>query len=241
LAAERGVLWLRETMHRARQRMKRFRLGGSPRFGDLQRLSPISREFGFDRGLPIDRFYIERFLAAHAHQIRGAVLEIGEPAYARRLGQARVTSCDVLHVEAGHPGVTLVADLADADHLPSSTFDCIVFTQTLQFIYDVHAAVRTLHRMLTPGGVLLATVPGICQISRFDMDRWGDYWRFTSLSMRRLLEEVFPPAQVAVEARGNVLAAVALLHGLAAEELLEEELDVRDADYEVLITGVAVK
>ena len=62
--------------------MKRFRWGGSPRFGDLQRLSPISREFGLDRGLPIDRFYMERFLAAHAHHIRGAVLEIGEPTYA---------------------------------------------------------------------------------------------------------------------------------------------------------------
>ena len=221
--------------------MKRFRWGGSPRFGDLQRLSPISREFGLDRGLPIDRFYMERFLAAHAHHIRGAVLEIGEPTYARRFGQARVTSCDVLHLEAGHPGVTLVADLADADHLPSGAFDCIVFTQTLQFIYDVHAAVRTLHRILAPGGVLLATVPGICQISRFDMDRWGDYWRFTSLSLRRLLEEVFAPAQVTVESRGNVLAAVALLHGLAAQELREEELDVHDADYEVLIAGVAVK
>ena len=28
------------------------------RFGDLRRLVPFSREFGFDRGTPVDRFYI---------------------------------------------------------------------------------------------------------------------------------------------------------------------------------------
>jgi SAM-dependent methyltransferase len=111
----------------------------------------------------------------------------------------------------------------------------------LQFIYDVRAAIRHLHRILKPSGVLLATFPGISQISRYDMDRWGDYWRFTTLSARRLLEEVFPPGNVTVRAYGNVLAAVAFLHGLSAEELRREELDYHDPDYELIITVRAVK
>ena len=134
-----------------------------------------------------------------------------------------MTHCDVLHVEAGHPGATIVADLADAGGIPSETFDCIICTQTLQHIYRVQDVVATLHRVLKPGGVLLVTVPGISQISRFDMDRWGDYWRFTTLSTRRLCEGYFPPANVTVEAHGNVLTVVAFLHGLAAEDLYPEE------------------
>jgi len=204
-------------------------------------LSPISRVFGLDRGRPIDRFYIERFLSLHAQDIRGSVLEVGDSAYARKFGDDRVTTCDVLHVEPDHPGATVVADLTHANGLPSDTFDCIIFTQTLQFIYAQRAAVETLHRLLKPGGVLLITVPGISQISRFDMDRWGEYWRFTTLSMRRVLEAVFPPGRVLVAAHGNVLAAVAFLHGLAAEDLRPEELDYHDADYELLITVRAIK
>jgi SAM-dependent methyltransferase len=214
---------------------------GWARFGSLRRLTPISRVFGLDRGLPIDRYYIERFLSAHASDIRGRVLEIGSDTYTRRFGRDWVTRSDVLSVAEGNPKATMVADLTCADHLPSDTFDCILLTQTLQFIYDVRAALKTLYRILKPAGILLATFSGISQISRYDMDHWGDYWRFTSLSSRRLFAEVFPAAQVTVEAHGNVLTALTFLHGLAAEELRREELDFHDPDYEVVITARAVK
>lgn len=211
------------------------------RWGTLRRLTPVSRVFGFDRGLCIDRYYIERFLSACASDIRGRVLEIGDDAYTRKFGGERVTKSDVLHVVEGNPKATLVADLTCADHIPSDTFDCIIFTQTLQFIYNVRAALRHLHRILKPGGVLLATFPGISQISRYDMDRWGDYWRFTDASARRLFGDVFGAENVTVEAYGNVLVACAFLHGLAAHELQQEELDYHDPDYQVIITVRAVK
>ena len=227
------IEWLR--------RLGRRPLRGAIELGALRRTTPIDRTFGFDRGQPIDRVYIDQFLSAHAGDIRGHVLEVAGDAYTRRFGQQRVTRCDVLHVEAGHPGATIVADLADAGGIASDTFDCIICTQTLQHIYRVADVIATLHRVLKPGGVLLMTVPGISQISRFDMDRWGDFWRFTTLSARRLCEERFLPANVSVEAYGNVLAAVGFLHGLAAEDLRPEELRHRDADYELLIAARAVK
>jgi hypothetical protein len=105
----------------------------------------------------------------------------------------------------------------------------------------MQATLNTLHRVLKPGGVLLATFPGISQISRYDMDRWGDYWRFTTSSARRLFEEAFPASQIDMQAHGNVLVAIAFLHGLAVEELRRNELDYHDSDYEVLITVRAVK
>lgn len=206
----------------------------------LWRLQPISRVFGLDRGKPIDRYYIERFLATHSSAIKGRVLEIADDAYTRQFGGAKVTRSDVLHVD-NVPEATIVADLTRADHLPSDTFDCIILTQTLLVIYDIHAALRTVHRLLKPNGVLLATVPGIAKISRYDAERWGDYWRFTAYSARRMAGEVFADANIQVQAHGNVLAAIALLHGLAQQDLTQAELDYHDPDYHLVVTIRAVK
>ncbi|HKP11992.1 MAG TPA: glycosyltransferase [Blastocatellia bacterium] len=213
---------------------------GAVNFGDLRRLTPMSRVFGFDRGTPVDRYYIEDFLARNADRVRGRVLEVGDDSYTRRFGGERVTHRDVLHVSEDNPQATVIADLASADHVPSDTFDCIILTQTLHLIYDVRAALATLRRILKPGGVLLTTFPGITQIDHFD---WGGswYWAFTALSARRLFGEVFPAASLQVETRGNVLAATAFLQGIALEELRKDELDYNDPDYQVIITVRATK
>jgi SAM-dependent methyltransferase len=212
---------------------------GEVDFGSLRRLSPISQDFGLDRGLPIDRYYIESFLARHANDVRGRVLEIEDNFYTKRFGATRVTQSDVLHAVPGNPLATIVADLTRADHIRSDSFDCIIFTQTMQYIYDVGSAARTLYRILKPGGVLLATMPGISQISRGWSSQWQ--WCFTTVSARQLFEEAFPARHVNVEAQGNVLAAIAFLEGLATDELRPQELDHPDPTYQVLITVRAVK
>lgn len=209
-------------------------------WGQLRRVRPICHEFGLNRGLPIDRYYVENFLARWAADIRGRVLEIGDDSYTRRFGQGRVTQADVLHVSEGNPGATFVGDLTDAPHLPTDAFDCFILTQTLHLIEDVRAALRTVYRILKPGGTLLATFPGISQIS---CDQWAETWRwsFTAASAWRLFAEVFPPSQTVIEAHGNVLATTAYLQGLAVAEFLPAELDFHDPRYEMLITVRVVK
>jgi SAM-dependent methyltransferase len=202
----------------------------------------VSRVIGLDRGLPIDRYYIERFLGAHAADVRGRVLEVGDDRYTRQFGGDRVTRSDVLHVVAGNPQATIVADLTRADAIPSASFDCIICTQTLQMIVDVEAALRHLARVLAPGGVLLTTSSGISRICRREgVDAWGEYWRFTTQSSRHLFGRVFLPANVRAVAYGNVLAAVAFLHGLATEELTREELDYQDPDFELVVAVRAIR
>lgn len=204
-----------------------------------ERLTPVSRVFGLDRGTPIDRHYIEGFLAAHAHLIRGRTVEVGETTYCRRFGGDRVETAEALlfHGEA-RPGA-LSGDLTDAASLPGEHGDCFICTQTFNFIFDVRAAVEGAHRLLRPGGVMLATVAGISQISRYDMDRWGDFWRFTPASLERLLAPVFLGG-VEVRGHGNVMAATAFLHGLAVEDLPDRgRLEEHDADYPLVVTAVA--
>ncbi len=189
----------------------------------LRSLEPVSRSFGHDRGTPIDRYYIERFLEHHQKDIRGRVLEVGDSIYTHRFGGDRVTRADILHTP------------------PGNTYDCIILTQVLPFIFDVRAAVANCHAALKPGGVVLATVPCISQISQYDMERWGDFWRFTTLSARRLFEEGFAGGTVEIQAHGNALAATAFLQGLATQELTAEELDHCDPVYQLIVTIRAVR
>jgi SAM-dependent methyltransferase len=209
--------------------------------GDLRRVTPIDSEFGGGRGKPVDRHYIEDFLARHAGDIRGRVLEVGEDIYTRRYGGGSVTQSDILHADQSNPRATLIGDLAEGGELPDESFDCFICTQTLTYIYEVQRAAATIHRMLKPGGVLLATVPGISQTSPYDRDRWGEYWRFTAQSLGRLLGESFGSGRVEVEGYGNVLASTAFLQGLCVDDLRKDELDHRDQRYQMLVAGRAVK
>jgi SAM-dependent methyltransferase len=191
--------------------------------------------FGLDRGFPIERYYIEKFLDRHRVDVRGRCLEMGDAAYITKFGDDRVTRVDVMHVTSANPAATIVADLTAADHVPSDSFDCIIFTQTLQLIYDVRAAVVQLHRALAPGGVVLVTAPGISQIDRGE---WGNtwFWSFTPTAMERLFGDVFGPEAVMVRRYGNVFAATMFLQGLAVEELDTKDLDPIDRAYPVIVS-----
>lgn len=211
-----------------------------PDLGDLRRVTPIDPNWGFERGTPIDRVYVETFVGSHAADIRGRVLEIAAPDYTNRFGTG-VERVDILMASEGNPQATIVADLADAPQIPDGTFDCAIVTQTLQFVYDVRAALATLQRILAPGGVLLATVPGVTKISAIEDEEWGEWWHYTSRSARRLAEEAFGEGAVEVRAYGNVLSASAFLYGLAASDLRSEEIEAHDRLYEVVVGIRAVK
>jgi SAM-dependent methyltransferase len=224
---------------RALTRRLGLRLPAAPlnsvQLGDLRCLQPVSREYGFDRGLPIDRYYIAKFLAANSSLVQGRALEIGDNAYTRQFGGGRVTRSDILNVNAGAPNSTFVADLTSGESVPDAAFDCVILTQTLHLIFDVSAAIRTLHRILKPGGTLLLTVPGT--ISQIEQGEWRStwYWGFTKLSLERLFAATFPGSRTAITEYGNVLTSVAFLEGLVAEEFSAAELEHRDELYPLLL------
>lgn len=216
---------------------------GTVNFGDFDRLTPISRKWGEDRGRAVDRHYVQSFVSAHAHYIRGHVLEVGSDRYARTLG-SNVTKIDVLHIDP-EAGTSIAGDLTRLGHVPDNTFDCFVLTQVLQLIYDVAAAIETCHRILRPGGVLLATLPGISHVARGTPEEasangtWS--WCFTPYSASKLFGDVFGQGNVEIDVHGNVLTAVSFLQGLAVGDLLPSDLQYRDPSYDLVITVKATK
>ncbi len=225
----------RNAVRKARQRP---RVGGID-WGDFDRTRPINANWGYERGTPIDRYYINGFLQKHAGDIRGRVLEVADNEYTKIFGGESVEKSDILYPTADNPRATVIADLTIPDQVTDELFDCIICTQTLQFIFDVGVATASLFRFLKPGGVLLLTVPGITKISPEDRDRSGDYWRFTAESLHRLLAAEFPERTVTVETYGNIKSSLGLLHGISAEEIPETELDQRDDHYELLVSARA--
>jgi SAM-dependent methyltransferase len=206
--------------------------------GTIRRTTPLSEHYGRDRGTPVDRFYIEQFLTAERAAITGRVLEVLNRDYTERFGSALERS-DVLDVDPGNADATIVADLAAADAIPTGSFDCFILTQTLQYVYDLEAAVAHSHRILRPGGTVLCSVPTVSRIGRLELP--SEYWRLTAAACARLFGDAFAGGEVTVRARGNVLAAVAFLMGMAAEELSKRDLERDDPFFPVVVTVRATK
>jgi SAM-dependent methyltransferase len=229
---------VRAALGTAARRATRWPPVGHVDLGDLRRSDPISSDWGFDRGQSIDRFFIERFLQRHTDRVRGRVLEVKHRTYTEQFGSA-VTASDVIDLSASNPDATVIGDLAAAPHLPDDVYDCVILTQTLHYIFDTQAALATIARILKPGGTLLITVPGISPMSITEMADYGEFWRFTSMSMRRLLDGYFH--EVHVQTFGNVLSTASFLYGLAASELEEAELLHEDARYELVVAARATR
>lgn len=206
--------------------------------GRAASVSPLSIYSGMDRGTPIDRYYIEQFLAAHASDIQGTVLELADDVYSRRFGAAKVIRQEVLDLDSNNANATIVGDICNPRTLPTAAFDCIVLTQALQYIFDLKAAAEQLRRSLRPGGVALITTPGMASNITDTHLNW--YWSMTAGSLKRVLSEAFDPDKVEVRTFGNLFAATAFMHGAAVEEVPKKKLDIFDPAFPVTIAARAV-
>lgn len=209
----------------------------------LRRTAPYRPDLGGRRGSYIDRFYIEQFLASHRESIRGVVAEMQSDEYTRMFGDGRVERSEILDAATANAARTLTLDLMETATAPQAVFDCVLCTQTLFLIRDYRAAIRSLFRMLKPGGTLLVTVPGICPVIRGHLIAGvgEDWWRFTARSAQYDFAQIFGAENVVVHSYGNVLTATAMLHGLVQEELTRAELEFHDPDYEVVVGVRATK
>ena len=207
--------------------------------GTLRRTTPLSSNWGRDRGTPVDRYYISQFLATHQADIRGRCLEIGDSRYMDLYG-VNIAQRDILDINLENTDATITADLTAADVIPPETYDCFILNQTLQYIFDINAAIYHAHRILRSSGVLLAVVPSVSRINpKFGVD--GEYWRFTAGSCKKLFGKFFGLENIQVASYGNLLTCIAFLVGMAKEELREHELEFNDPNYPLILTIRAIK
>ena len=201
-----------------------------------RQLKPLSRNYGSDRGEPLDRYYIEKFLSENANFIKGDCLEIENNTYCLSFGKN--CKCDVLDINKSNPKATITADLRSMPEIKNETYDCIILTQVLQFVDDYESAIRECQRVLKPGGVLLVTLPFVGRTdARAGVS--GDFWRFTKASAQYVFGKYFP--QPEVKSWGNTLSGLGFWVGMAQEELSKKELDYNDPDFPVLISVKTIK
>jgi SAM-dependent methyltransferase len=210
---------------------------GEIQWGDLKCQEPVSDYWGFDRGQPIDRYFIENFLQKHASDVHGYCLEVMNDDYIRKFGGDRVTASEVLDINANNPKATIVGDLTDPATLSPNTFDCFIMTQTLPVIYDGNAVIKNSYRALKPGGILLITAPAMCRYSPHPLD----YWRFTDKSLERLIVENTDAREFEIEKHGNLVCSIGFLIGAASQELKPAELDYNDPRFPIVISARLAK
>jgi SAM-dependent methyltransferase len=230
----------RPTQERLRELAHRLVARRKPRWGNLRRSNPFSDIYGLDRGTSIGRVYIADFLREFSDDIHGEVLEVRDDRYTREFGGPQVTSSHVLDIDAHNKDATIIADLSEEDSLAHARFDCLILTQTLQYVPDVAAALRNAWQSLAPGGRLLISVP---TLSRLDPSILGktDLWRFTPVGLEKVLADACEGGDIYVRGYGNLCVSVAFLMGLAAQDLTEHEIRFNDPRFPLLACGRAAK
>jgi len=214
--------------------------------GYLCKVTPVSRDYGYDRGTPIDRYYIKKFLKKNKSYIRGTVLEVQDREYTVLFGGSKVCHSDVLDIRPSNKMATIYADLRNSRALPEEKYDCIILTQTLQFINDYDAAIRNVYRMLKKKGTLLCTLPSVAPISPLSgkchtYGEKGDFWRFNEASAQYVFKKHFPEDKLQIKSYGNVYINACFLYGFTLEEVTKEELDYHDKYFPLIIGVRAVK
>lgn len=114
------------------------------------------------------------------------ILDIGPQNYLRPkefFTKSRILTMDI----DPNSGADFVADICcdNSDKIASDYFDCVVCTEVLEHTLNPLKALSEIHRILRPGGVLLASAP-------FNFRIHGplpDCWRFTEHGWRALLTQ----------------------------------------------------
>lgn len=206
------------------------------RYLSLNTVKPASTKYGFDRGKPTDRFYIEKFMEEHSDFIKGRCLEIVDNTYTVRYGGNKVQISDALDIFKT-PKANIHGDLRNLHNVESNLYDCLIVTQTLNVVDRYEDAIKECYRILKPGGVLLVTMPTLSPTWNLKIN----LWRFTPESSQYVFGKHFGEKNVEVKSYGNKLTSEFFWIGFAVEDLELDEFNSFDKNWPTIIGIVARK
>ena len=185
----------------------------------------LSNDYGDSRGTPITRYYIQHFFLNLNHFDWGNCLEFEDNRYTNQFGN-NVTKYNTFKFSNKYNDKDnlIIGDLTKISLLPKERFDLIICTNVLNFIFDFESAIKGIYKMLKKDGKCIITLDGpSSHISRYDMERWGDYWRFTNLSAKKIFERSnFKIEQNTVY--GNPYVCSAQLNGFSIQDIDQSKL-----------------
>jgi SAM-dependent methyltransferase len=128
---------------------------------------------------------VDRFVAAHAHQLRGTGLDYGcgEKPYSD-LVTPHCTRLLCADVGPATRGVDLVVGRGATLPIATGALDFALCTQVLEHVRDPGLVLHELARVLRPGGVLLLTAPFVWE----HHEEPHDYYRFTRYALSDLAQ-----------------------------------------------------
>jgi SAM-dependent methyltransferase len=150
---------------------------------------------------------IWRFLAPRLRAMHGDVLDVGcgdMPFRPLLAPDVRYTGIDVAQSEgfgmAAHGDVTRF----DGAHIPfaDASFDHVLCTEVLEHAARPDLLIAEMHRVLRPGGTLVATIPFSARVHHAPYD----FHRFTNFQLQRMFAAF---DDMRIEPRGNDVAVIA--------------------------------
>lgn len=187
------------------------------------------------------RFYTDTFIHENRQYIKGSVLEVGHPRYSLMFKE-NIENRDVLHaVPNENNAATIIGDLATGENIPVEKYDCFILTHVLTSIFKIEDALRHAYGAIKPGGVLLIVCTTLAQVSLYDMERWGDYWRVTDKCLESLILAACPDAGYTVSSYGNLAVGLGQILQIGAEFFPENAFAPHHPAYPLIVTAVVKK
>ena len=209
-------------------------LTGMLDWGDFKRFTPFCPDFGLTRGTPIDRVYLDKFIAKIASTVTGSALEIGGLSDNKTLyGFHACTEYHGLDLKEA-PGVSYVGDAHDTALFDAGSFESILLFNVLEHCYAPQKVIDNIFCWLKPGGKCFLMVPNAQRVHDYP----ADYWRPLPDGIKYLFREY---KEMQLYVYGNPVTLMASMMGVAAEELASNEIDPHHPEYPVVTCVVATK
>jgi SAM-dependent methyltransferase len=140
----------------------------------------------FDRwlGYSIRRQLLDEDLESLRLRMEGRVVEIGN-GHSRRRGKFEPPISEAecwVFIDVKETVQPDIRASIESIPLKDAEFDTVICLEVMEYVTDVNAALKEVHRILKPGGRLILSVPFM---HRADTEH--DFWRFSSHALKHLL------------------------------------------------------